>query len=105
MMTNVSATYENGVLKPTKPLALPEGTMVDFVVELPLRPPLSETPHEAAVRRIREAKNFDEWIAAAANAAQYEPNDGYDLLEALNENRRAVGARLLFDPERKGIDW
>jgi predicted DNA-binding antitoxin AbrB/MazE fold protein len=101
----VTAVYEGGVLRPTTPLALAEGETVELTVNKPQPspPPLTE---EEALRRIREAKTMAEWIAAAEAAAQLEPDDGYDLREALNENRRLSGAdRLLYPPELKGISW
>jgi predicted DNA-binding antitoxin AbrB/MazE fold protein len=101
MTTHVTAIYENGVLRPTRPLPLKHGDQVEITVEVPA----SAGTSDEAARRIRTAKTFDEWIAAAGEAAQSEPADGYDLLAALNETRRQAGERLLFPPERKGIDW
>ena len=101
MTTHVTAIYENGVLRPTTPLPLKDGDRVEFTVELPTAPGV---PDEV-LHRIRNAKTFDEWIAAADAAAGYEPSAGTDVLEALNETRRRAGERLLYPPERKGIDW
>jgi len=101
MTTHVTAVYENGVLRPTKPLPLKDGDRVELTVEVPAE---AGTPDEA-VRRILSAKTFDEWIAAADAAAALEPAGSDDLLVALNETRRRAGERLLFLPEHKGIDW
>jgi predicted DNA-binding antitoxin AbrB/MazE fold protein len=101
MTTRVTAIYENGVLRPTQPLPLKDGDRVDFTVDVPADRRASDDVQQ----RIRRAKTFDEWIAAADEAAKHEPADGYDLLEALNETRRQAGERLLFPPERKGTDW
>ena len=60
---------------------------------------------DEVLQRIRSAKTFDEWIAAADAAAGYEPPSEPDVLEALNETSRRAGERLLYPPERKGIDW
>jgi predicted DNA-binding antitoxin AbrB/MazE fold protein len=99
----VTAVFENGTLRPTTPLALQNGDQVEIMVEAPVR---TVEEMEAAALRIRSAKSFDEWMAAADAAAALEPDDGYDLLEALNENRKAAGtARLLFPPEEKGATW
>jgi predicted DNA-binding antitoxin AbrB/MazE fold protein len=101
MTTHVTAIYENGVLRPTEPLPLKEGDRVEFTVELSS---VRGVPDEV-LQRIRSAKTFDEWIAAADAAAGLEPSDGPDVLESLNETRRRAGERLLYPPERKGIDW
>jgi predicted DNA-binding antitoxin AbrB/MazE fold protein len=104
MTTRVTAVYENGVLRPTTPLPLKDGDRVEITVAA--APPVSPARLEDAAQRIRAAKSFDEWIAAAEAAAALEPDDGYDLPEALNENRRAAGVpRLLFPPEQKGTTW
>jgi predicted DNA-binding antitoxin AbrB/MazE fold protein len=103
MGMRVTAVYENGALRPTSPLPLSEGDRVEITVEVPV-PGRADSSDSA--RRIREARTFDEWMAAAAAAAEREPDDGYDLLEALNENRQAAGVpRLLFPPDQKGTSW
>jgi predicted DNA-binding antitoxin AbrB/MazE fold protein len=98
MTHTVTATYANGVLRPTTPLPLADGATVEIAVTRVVPPP---TPaEEEALRRIREAKTMEEWIAAAEAAAELEPDDGYDLREALNENRRLSGDyRMLYPPE------
>ena len=101
MATRVTAIFEKGVLRPTHPLALKEGERVEFTIDAQAE---DGTKNEI-LDRIRGAKSFEEWIAAADEAAKLEPDDGYDLLEALNETRRQAGERLLFSPDRKGIDW
>jgi predicted DNA-binding antitoxin AbrB/MazE fold protein len=103
MTQRVTAIYENGALRPSTPLPFRNGDRVEITVEGPL--PASASKDEAT-RRIREAKTFDEWMAAAEAAAALEPDDGYDLLEALNENRKAAGIpRPLFPPDQKGVSW
>jgi hypothetical protein len=59
-------------------------------------PPLNESN-----RRIQAAKSLEE-LFAAADAAP-EQDDGYDLLQALDQNRQ--GERPLFPPELKGVSW
>jgi predicted DNA-binding antitoxin AbrB/MazE fold protein len=101
----VTAVYQNGVLRPTQPLPLTEGETVEITLE---RRALGEAlPKEDEIdHRIRAAKTLEELFAAAEAAAELEPDDGYDLLQALNENRRLAGeARPLFPPEMKGITW
>ena len=101
MITHVTAIYEYGVLRHIGPLPLKDGERVEFNVELPA----ANGTADETLQRIRNAKSFDEWIAVAAEAAKTEPADGYDFLDALNETRRQAGERLLFPPERKGLDW
>ena len=102
MTRRVTAVFENGALRPTSPLPLRDGDRVEITVE----GPVPAASSDEVARRIREAKTLDEWMAAAEEAAELEPDDGYDLLEALNENRKAAGVpRLLFPPDQKGISW
>jgi predicted DNA-binding antitoxin AbrB/MazE fold protein len=101
MTTTIRAVYQGGVLRPEQPLPLAEGETVEITLNrpIPAAPPLTPAEEEA-IRRIREAKTVEEWAAAAD--ALPTPDDGYDLLEALNENRRLSGERLLFLPESEG---
>ena len=102
MTTTISAVYENGVLRPTQPVDLAEGETVQVTLT---RKAATPTPGEieAAIQRLRAAKNIEEWVAAA-NAV---PDDGddCDFLQRLNDNRAAAGERPLFPPELKGITW
>ena len=97
----VSAIYENGVLRPTEPVNLREGqrvrVSVDPVPDLPaLRTPTPE--EEDYARRLLAAKSLEE-MHAIMETAPPSP-EGYDLCKALNENRRQTGERLLFpEPE------
>jgi predicted DNA-binding antitoxin AbrB/MazE fold protein len=101
----ITAIYENGVLRPTTPLTLAEGTEVRIHVVAP-SPPMVDDPNlPESARRIRAAKTWEEFIAAAEAASETEPDDGYDLLEALNENRRAECRMPVYPPEEKGITW
>jgi predicted DNA-binding antitoxin AbrB/MazE fold protein len=94
MTTTTLAVYENGVLKPARALPFAEGETVQLTVSRPL-------PRDEAERRMRQAKTLEELFDAFQSAA--EPDDGYDLLKALDENRK--GERPLFPPEMKGISW
>jgi predicted DNA-binding antitoxin AbrB/MazE fold protein len=102
MTMTTLAVYENGVLRPAGPLPLAEGETVELTVT---RPRVGQEPPTAedADRRIREATTLREWITAADAAP--DEDDDYDLLEALNENRRATGERLLFPLDQKGVTW
>jgi predicted DNA-binding antitoxin AbrB/MazE fold protein len=97
MTQTVTATYTGGVLRPATPLPLAEGETVQVTVTTP--PPAPESIEDDAIRRIREAKTMDEWIAAAEAAARLEPDDAYDLRKALNENRRLSGDYRMLYPE------
>ncbi len=101
MTIMVRAVYENGVLRPVEPLALPEGVTVALTITAAgpfhtvMRPPSQE--EESYSRRLRAARSLDEMFAVMANAPRLPA--GYDLGAALNANRKAVGERLVF-PER-----
>lgn len=96
MTTRVTAVYENGVLRPAGPLPFAEGETVEVVVESPKAAPASPDEDDVA-RRIAAAQTLTELFDVLNKAP--DEDDGYDLLEALNENRRAAGVpRLLFPP-------
>jgi predicted DNA-binding antitoxin AbrB/MazE fold protein len=104
MTETITAIYEGGVLRPTTALPFGEGQTVHLTVTGP-PPPLAPSEDEA-IRQIREAKTLDELFARVAATAESVADDGDDLLEALNENRRLSGAhRMLFPPEEKGKTW
>jgi len=88
----IRAIFEHGVLRPIKPLALKEGESVQVTIHQSngkVAPQLSE---DEITRRLKEASTIQEWLAAT----QLLPADdgGYDILEALNENRLRTGERL-----------
>ncbi|MFO0811070.1 MAG: antitoxin family protein [Gemmataceae bacterium] len=85
--TTFTAIYEGGLLHPTQPLPLAEGTHVRIIVEpTPPEPAFDQADWE---RRIRSAKSIQEWMDLA-NALP-PPPDGYDLLRAIEENRILSG--------------
>ena len=97
MTTRVTAVYENGVLKPATPLPLADGQTVQVTLETTA----AATPatEDELIRRIEAAQTLGE-LFAVLNAA---PEDNsYDLSEALNENRRRTGERILFPPADAG---
>jgi predicted DNA-binding antitoxin AbrB/MazE fold protein len=111
MTMTILAIYENGVLRSTTPLALTEGETVHLavtptkgagpVIESRLE---SKSPAEAeAIRRIKATKTIEELFSVVESLPQ-QTDDGYDFLQALNDNR-APGERPLFPPELKGITW
>src|SRR6266481_3324520 len=103
MTMTIRAIYAGGVLRPTKPLALREGEAVDVtIVQMKplgsaLRP--STSAEEEYAWRIKAAQSLEEMYAIMAEAPPLP--DGYDLCQALNDNRRATGERPLF-PEPDG---
>jgi len=58
-------------------------------------------PREEINRQIQAAKTLEQ-LFGAADAVE-DPEDDYDLLSALDENRK--GERPLFPPRLKGITW
>jgi predicted DNA-binding antitoxin AbrB/MazE fold protein len=100
MPTTVLAVYQDGVLRPAHPLPLAEGETVEVTVNPHASPPPTE---EEVIRRMKAAKTLDELFAAYESAPP--PADGYDLPEALNENRRLAGEPPVYPPERKGETW
>ena len=87
MTTTIRAVYQNGVLRPERPLPLAEGTAVEVTVA-------SAVEDEEYIERIKAAKSFDEFLAVLNTLP---PDDGgYDILAALNENRIWSGERPMF---------
>lgn len=83
---SVLAVYENGVLRPKEPLALAEGQTVEITVS---EPTLGEVPlSEGEVnRRIKAATSIQEWVELTKLLP---PDDGgYDIVTALNDNRKS----------------
>jgi predicted DNA-binding antitoxin AbrB/MazE fold protein len=99
MSTTVLAVYRTSVLRPVQPLSLTEEETVQLTVAR--TEPCPTPTAEEAVERIRAARTLEEWIEAA-NAPSADEN-GYDLLQALEENRRLSGdQRRLFPGSPKG---
>jgi predicted DNA-binding antitoxin AbrB/MazE fold protein len=98
-MTTVRAVYENGVLRPTQPLALAEGETVELTVSKPAaeKPPLSL---EEWGRRLMAAKNVQEWVELANSCP--DPGPEYDVIAAMNETRRQNGERPLTRSDAAG---
>jgi predicted DNA-binding antitoxin AbrB/MazE fold protein len=98
MTTTVRAVYENGVLRPDRPLPLAEGQAVNITVAsaVPIVAPVDE---QAVLCRMDGAKSLAELFAVYESLPS--PDDGYDLCEALNANRRAAGEPPVY-PELEG---
>jgi predicted DNA-binding antitoxin AbrB/MazE fold protein len=98
MTMTTRAVYSDGVLRPVQPLALKDGETVEItVVPASWNSPLSE---EEMTRRIQACKTYREWFETTKLLP---PDDGgYDIVKALDENRRWSGERpLLPDEDRQ----
>ena len=61
-MIHVTAVYENGVLRPTRPLELREGQTVEVTVSEPPPPPMT---FEEWKEKMRATKTLAEWAELA----------------------------------------
>jgi predicted DNA-binding antitoxin AbrB/MazE fold protein len=95
MTMTVRAVYEGGVLRPAQPLAIAEGQTVDLTITpATVAPQLSE---EEIICRIKAAKSYSELFEVTKLLP---PDDGgYDILKALDDNRRWSGERPLLPAE------
>jgi predicted DNA-binding antitoxin AbrB/MazE fold protein len=96
MPMTVRAVYTGGVLRPVQPLGLKEGEAVEIIVAPATTPtPLSE---QEIVRRIEACKTYEQWL----QVTKLLPADdgGYDIVKALDENRRWSGDRPSILPEK-----
>jgi len=92
MLTTVVAVYENGILRPTEPLSLAEGQTVQITIT-----PVAavRTPEDEEYRRrLAAAKTLAELFAIMESAPPL-PDD-YEILRALDENRKFSGHRSWF---------
>lgn len=106
-MAPFKAVYENGVLRPVHPLPLAEGATVEVTITptevagppLPRPLPRPLTPEQAEyARRLAAAKTLQEMFAIM----EAEPDDlpaDYDIVKALDENRRFSGSLPWFPTE------
>ncbi len=100
MTWTTTAVYENGLLRLTTPLPLAEGETVEMTLT-PVKTVRSRPAEDEIVGQVKEAKVLAE-LFAIANAAP-EDDDGYDLLRALEANRKFSGDyRSLLPPEHEG---
>src|SRR5687767_5637747 len=94
-MTNIQAIYEGGILRPLTPLALAEGATVDLTIAP--TPAAAATPsltEDEILCRIKACKSVHELIEVTKLLP---PDDGgYDIVKALDENRRWSGERPLL---------
>lgn len=109
MSITFEAVYEGGVLRPKNALPLPDGETVQVTIAAApivrssppsfLRPPTPE--EEDYARRLSVCKNLQEMFAVMETAPPFP--EGYDLIKALNDNRRETGERLLYPEEDEGV--
>jgi predicted DNA-binding antitoxin AbrB/MazE fold protein len=92
MTMTVQATYTGGVLRPAHPLALVEGQTVEVTIAAtPTIPPAAE---EEIIRRVQACQTYEEWLEVTK---MLPPDDGgYDIVKALDENRRWSGERPIL---------
>jgi predicted DNA-binding antitoxin AbrB/MazE fold protein len=97
MTTTVRAVYEGGVLRPLQPLTLDEGEAVDVTISRTNTSGPQPSDDEIA-RRLKVATSIAEWV----EATKLLPADdgGYDIVQALNENRIWSGERPSIPHER-----
>jgi predicted DNA-binding antitoxin AbrB/MazE fold protein len=97
MSITIQAVYEGGVLRPVQPLPLAEGQTVEVTVAPSGSHPLPQLSEEELIRRIKACKTVQELVEVTKLLP---PDDGeYDILKALDENRRWSGERPLFPDE------
>ncbi len=94
-VTTIRATYTGGVLRPVQPLSLSEGETVEVTITAPSDK--SKLSEDEILNRIRACKSYHEWL----EVTKLLPSDdgGYDIVNALDENRRWSGERPLLPDE------
>jgi predicted DNA-binding antitoxin AbrB/MazE fold protein len=97
-MTITIRVYTGGVLRPVQPLALAEGETVEVTVApAATAPALTPVSEDDIIRRIQASKTYHEWLEFTKLLP---PDDGgYDIVKALDENRRWSGERPLLPDE------
>jgi hypothetical protein len=104
----ITAIYEGGVLRPTTVLPFADGTRLRLTVDSSSNgldaPDDCGPTDKIALARQTEAAAFVQSLIDSKD--RDELPEGYDFLDALNENRRLSGDyRMLFPPEEKGKTW
>ena len=99
MTHTVKAIYSNGVLTPTEPLPLAEGTAVQVTVD-----PTPTPEEEAVMRQLMAARTPAEYYAAMEASRALDPPGTYDVLDEMDKWRRATGrAPLMLKPGDEGF--
>jgi predicted DNA-binding antitoxin AbrB/MazE fold protein len=88
MTLTVHAVFTNGVLRPMEPLSLSEGERVEITIS-PANSAVAPDLEAGVIQQIQACKSYQEWLEVTKSL----PNDdgGYDIVKALNENRRWSG--------------
>lgn len=91
MTMTVQAIYSGGVFRPVEPLTLAEGQTVElFITTAPSA--------EADIsRRLQACRTYREWLEVTK--ALPSDDGGYDIVKALDENRRWSGEVSLLPNE------
>jgi predicted DNA-binding antitoxin AbrB/MazE fold protein len=96
MPITIQAVYEGGLLRPVQPLDLAEGATVEVTVTISTAAPPSVSEEEI-LRRLDACKTYEDWFEVTKLLP---PHDGgYDIMTALDENRRWSGERPLLPDE------
>ncbi len=96
MTMTIDAVYSGGVLCPAQPLSLREGE----IVAITIHPKLDSSFEDEIIKRIQGSKTYHEWLEVMKSLPA--DNDGYDIVKAIDENRRWSGERpVLPDPGTK----
>lgn len=94
-----TAVYQDGVLKPTRPVPIPDGARVELVITLPLLPEEIDNSPEAVEQRRQKVERHRQRMAEIDALDADEPDDGYDPLVEINNDRIRRGARPILPPD------
>ncbi|MBX9624677.1 MAG: DUF104 domain-containing protein [Gemmataceae bacterium] len=94
-----TAVYEGGVFKPTRPVPIPDGARVELVVSVPLPPGEIDNSPEAVELRRQKVERLRQMYAEFDALDADEPDDGYDPLVEINNDRIRRGARPILPPD------
>ncbi len=94
----IQAVYTGGVLRPIHPLALKEGETVEVsIAPAAANPPRAPMSNDEIIQRIQACKTYQEWLEVTKTLPQ--DDGGYDIVKALDENRRWSGDRPILSDE------
>src|SRR5438874_12306331 len=98
MTTTLRAVYTGGVLRPEQPLSLPDGQVVEVTISAANAAPApSAMSEDEIIRQIEACKSYHDWF----ELTKLFPADdgGYDIVKALDDNRRWSGELPLLPDE------
>ena len=97
MTTTIRAVVQGGMLRPLQPLDLHEGETVEVTVSSSREASAPAISEEELIRRIQDCKSYHELFEVTKLLP---PDDGgYDIVKALDANRRWSGERPLLPDE------